>query len=156
MKRFEPVKLVMNNLKKHDLSNDSSNMRILIDKNLDMSQDDRNLISKFCKMCYSVLEIEGDYRCYLTSDRKRSKIVTTAICDLAGGNIHIYCRHRALADILRSIGHEMFHLRQNELGLVHPHLKKHYLEPIEWHANVIGGSLLSYFASKVGRDKIYR
>lgn len=146
----------MRNLKNHDMSHDSSNLKILIDKGLHLSQEDQALISKFCKMCYSVLELEDEYKCFLTADRKRSKIITTAICDFSKNRIKIYCHNRALADLLRSIGHEMFHLKQSELGMVHPNLKAHYLEPIEWHANICGGSLLSYFASKVGRDKIYR
>jgi Zn-dependent peptidase ImmA (M78 family) len=58
--------------------------------------------------------------------------------------------------MLRSIAHEMYHLRQHELGLVPRKMKQHHLSPIEWQANAAAGSLLSYFAQKVGRDKIYR
>jgi hypothetical protein len=32
----------------------------------------------------------------------------------------------------------------------------HHLNPIEFDANVFGGSMISIFASKKGRDEIYR
>jgi len=156
MKRISAVKLVMKNLQHHEMDHDASKMRIKIDKDLNLSGEDKQLILKFCKMCFSVMELDEDYTCFLSSDRRRSKIITTAICNLGDSNIKIYCQNRALSDILRSIAHEMFHLKQNEMGLIPRKLKKHYLEPVEWHANVVSGSLLSYFASKVGKDKVYR
>ena len=128
----------------------------MIDRDLEMDHDDQVTISKFCNLCADALGLEDEYKCYLSNDRKRAKIVTSAICDFSRKNIRIYCHQRALADILRSIAHEMFHLRQNELNLVPKKMKQHHLSPIEWHANVAAGSLLSYFAQKVGRDKIYR
>lgn len=121
-----------------------------------MDRGDRSIISDFCNMCSSALNLESEYKCYLSDDRKRAKIATSAICDYSRKNIRIYCRQRALADILRSIAHEMYHLRQNELGLVPKKMKQHHLSPVEWQANIAAGSLLSYFAQKVGRDKIYR
>ena len=72
------------------------------------------------------------------------------------GSVKIYCQSRSLADILRSIGHEMFHLRQHEMDLIPVKKKLHHLNPVEWHANIAGGSLLSYFADITGKDKIYR
>jgi hypothetical protein len=139
-----------------DLSN-QTNIKVLIDKNLNISPEDRKLIREYCAMCEEAMGIEGDYKCYLSSNRKRSHIITTAICTFSDGNIKIYCHERGMADILRSIAHEMFHLRQHELDLVPHKIKKpHHLSPIEWHANIVGGSMLSYFADKVGKDKIYR
>lgn len=50
----------------------------------------------------------------------------------------------------------MFHLRQHEMDQVPVKMKVHYLNPIEWTANAAGGSLISYFADSIGKDKIYR
>lgn len=147
----------MKNLSDRQMTDDAEGLRIFIDKDLSFSKEDKRIISKFCKLCYSFFEIEDEYKCYLSADRHRAKIVTTAVCDFSKKNIRIYCHGRAMADILRSIAHEMFHLKQNEMGLLkNKKLKKHYLEPIEWDANVAGGSMLSYYAQKVGKDKIYR
>jgi hypothetical protein len=157
MKRVQLLKHVMKSMEGGiDLEGPSS-IKILIDKELEISPEDRELIKNYCSMCSRALGIDGSYKCYLSASRKRSHIITTAICTFSDGNIKIYCHGRAMADILRSIAHEMFHLRQHELGLVPRGMKKpHHLSPIEWHANVAGGSLLSYFADKVGKDKIYR
>lgn len=156
MKRAQLLKNVMENLENGFSHDGNKHIKIMIDRELNMDRDDRLIISKFCSMCSDALGLENEYKCYLSDDRKRAKIVTSAICDYSQKNIRIYCHERALADILRSIAHEMFHLRQSELGLVSKKIKKHHLSPIEWHANVAAGSLLSYFAQKVGRDKIYR
>lgn len=156
MKRVQLLKNVMENLENGFSDDGNKHIKIMIDRDLTIDRDDQSIISKFCDMCSSVLGLENEYKCYLSNDRKRAKIATSAICDYNRENIRIYCHKRALADILRSIAHEMFHLRQNELGLVPKKMKQHHLSPIEWHANVAAGSLLSYFSQKVGRDKIYR
>jgi hypothetical protein len=157
MKRAQLLKHVMKSLNDEVEVGGSSSIKILIDKGLKISKEDQRLIRDYCSMCCRALGIEGDYKCFLSANRKRSHIITTATCSFSDESIKIYCHERAMADILRSIAHEMFHLRQHELDLIPRGIKKpHHLNPIEWHANVAGGSLLSYFASKVGKDKIYR
>ena len=156
MKRTQLFKDLMHNLENGFESKQTRPIKVMISKGLEIDREDQKLISSFCEMCASSLGLSENYKCYLSDDRGRAKIVTSAICDFSRKNIRIYCRQRALADILRSIAHEMFHLRQSELGLVPKNLKKHHLSPIEWHANAAAGSLLSYFAQQVGRDKIYR
>ena len=157
MKRVQLLNHVMKSLKDQVEIGGSSSIKILIDKGLKMSEEDRKLIRDYCSMCCRALGIESDYKCFLSADRKRSRIVTTAICSFSDGSIKVYCHERAMADILRSIAHEMFHLRQHELDLIPKDMNElHHLNPIEWHANAASGSFLSYFASKVGKDKIYR
>ena len=156
MKRVQLLKTLMSNLERDEGVKTSPNISLKSSKALRISKEDQKIIRDFCGMCSNLLELEDQYSCFLESDRKKSKIVTTAICAFSEKNIRIYCHERSLADILRSIGHEMFHLRQHELDLVPSNLKQHHLSSIEWHAHAAGGSLLSYFAQKVGRDKIYR
>ena len=156
MKRVQLLKELMHNLEHGFDDSRTRPMTIMISKGLNIDKQDQKLIFDFCDMCANALDLKQDYQCYLSDDRKRSKIVTSAICDFSKKNIRIYCHQRALADILRSIAHEMYHLRQNELNLVPKKMKKHHVEPVEWHANAAAGSLLSYFAQEVGRDKIYR
>lgn len=156
MKRTDLVKTVLNNLR-HDRDESSdSKIKIMKSRELHLHKDDSDLIKQFVKVCCSMMELENEYKCYLSADRHKSHIQTTAICSFGKKNIRIYCKDRALADILRSIAHEMFHLRQHELHLVRDTNKKHYLNPVEWDANVAAGSILSFFALKVGRDKVYR
>lgn len=157
MKRTQLLKSLMSNLQNGSDNKDFSRISIKISKGLNISDEDKKLIKNFCDLCSDMLGMKGDYNCFLAADRKKAKIVTTAICSFSENSIKIYCHDRALADILRSIAHEMFHLKQHELNLIHrKKSKEHHLNPIEWHANVAGGSLLSYYAQKVGKDKIYR
>jgi hypothetical protein len=157
MKRENLLKSLMSKLEDDVDVTNASNFSIFIDKELNISKEDKGLIKDFLSLCVKSMGIEGDYKCFLSANRKRSHIVTTAICTFSENRIKIYCHERSLADILRSIAHEAFHLRQHELDLVPKKIKKpHHLNPIEWQANVAGGSVLSYFAQKVGKDKIYR
>lgn len=156
MDRVELVTLLMTNLKNKRKVKLSGDFSIFIHENLELEKVDEKLIKDFCDLCYSMLELTGTYECFLCNDRKSEKIKTTAICFFDKGSVKIYCQSRSLADILRSIGHEMFHLRQYEMDLIPVKKKLHHLDPVEWHANIAGGSLLSYFADITGKDKIYR
>jgi len=156
MNRVELVTSLMTNLGDKKKVNHSGDFAIFVHENLELEKIDEKLIKDFCDLCYSMLELTGKYECYLCDDRKSSKIITTAICVFSESKIKIYCKNRSLADTLRSIGHEMFHLRQDEMDLIPTKLRPHHLNPVEWHANIAGGALLSYFADKVGKYKIYR
>lgn len=156
MKRAQLLKELMSNLENGFEQSDEHRLKIMIEKGLKIPKEDALLIREFCDMCANAMGLDGSYKCYLSDNRKKSKIVTTAICDFSHHNIRIYCHSRALADVLRSIAHEMFHLKQHEEHVVPKKMKSHHLNPIEWQANAAAGSLLSYFAQKVGKDKIYR
>jgi hypothetical protein len=157
MKKSDVLRELIKNLKDHVDPLDKPKMRIFISDELSLEPHDRNLISNFCKYAAAQMNLEQDYKCYISSSRKRSGIKTTGICLFDRGEIKVYGSKRSLADILRSIAHEMFHLRQNELGVIPERIKnKHFTEPLEWHANIAAGSILSKFAITVGRDKVYR
>ena len=157
MEREQLLKNLMTKLEDGVEIEKTPNFSIFVDKDLNISKEDQKIIRDFLCLCVLSTGLEKDYKCFLTADRKRSHIVTTAVCTFSEKRIKIYCRERSLADILRSIAHEAFHLRQHELDLVPEKMSKpHHLNPIEWQANIAGGSLVSYFAQKVGKDKIYR
>jgi hypothetical protein len=157
MEREQLLKSLMTRLDDGVEIEKTPNFSIFVDKDLNISKEDQKIIRDFLCLCVLSTGLEKDYKCFLTADRKRSRIVTTAVCIFGEKRIKIYCRERSLADILRSIAHEAFHLRQHELDLVPEKMSKpHHLNPIEWQANIAGGSLVSYFAQKVGKDKIYR
>lgn len=147
----------LSDLESNDLHEvDSKSFKLMIGKSCELGQDDHKIIKEFLEQCANVLQLEGSYRCYLAMDRKKSKIKTTAVCSFSKNNIRIYCKGRSLADALRSIAHECFHLRQHEVDAVPRNMPPHHLNPVEFDANIFGGSMLSLFASKKGRDKIYR
>ena len=150
-----PLKHLMGALKNNKFNKHSKGPRVMISKGLDLSPKNKKIIMKFCKFVYETLELTDSYSCYLSGDRKASGIQTTAVCVYDDRKVAVYCKNRSLADVLRSIAHEMFHLKQFELDLVENEMPPHHLNPIEWDANIAAGSLVSYFAQKIGRDVIY-
>lgn len=157
MKKSDVLRALIRNLKDHIDSLEDAKMRVFVSSNLPFEKQDKKIVSDFCKYAAAQLGLERQYKCYISSSRHRSHIKTTGICLFDSDEIKVYGNNRALADILRSIAHEMFHLRQNEMGVVPMKLvNKHYAEPLEWHANAAAGAILSKFASTVGRDKVYR
>lgn len=160
MKSSELLNDVLNDLAhldKEELSeSDSECFELMVSRNCDMNRKDIKIVKDFLEYCAKVLKLGETYRCYLASDREKSKIKTTAICSYSQKNIRIYCTSRSLADVLRSIAHEAFHLRQYEVDAIPRKMPPHHINPIEFDANIFGGSMLSLYAAKKGRDKIYR
>ena len=59
----------------------------------------------------------------------------------------MYIANRNLADVLRTLGHELTHHRQNELGLLYTQSGETG-SPIEDEANVVAGILMREFGKK--------
>ena len=59
-------------------------------------------------------------------------------------SIVVYIKNRNLADTLRTLGHELTHHKQNELGLLYPESGKTG-SPIENEANIVAGMLMRNF-----------
>ena len=62
-------------------------------------------------------------------------------------DIHVYVTNRNMADVLRTLGHELTHHRQNELGNIHPQAGKDGSD-IENEANAEAGILMRKFGKK--------
>lgn len=136
----------------------TKSVRIFVSNSLKFDAKSSNLIKKFVSFCYEALGLKEDYECTLADDRKKYKILTTAVCQFEKKQFKVYCKGRSLADILRSISHEMSHLKQHEEGLYPIHdIGKipHHQDEKEFQANAMSGSLLSLFADKVGKNKVY-
>jgi hypothetical protein len=114
------------------------------------------LISDFINFCISLLPLSSDeIAIYLTSSREDYNIKTTAYYAPGNNLIVIYCKGRALVDVLRSIAHEMTHMMQDEQGLLTGHIQDaggfH-----EDQANAKAGELIKLFAkSNPKRKAIY-
>jgi Zn-dependent peptidase ImmA (M78 family) len=62
-------------------------------------------------------------------------------------SIVMYIANRNLADVLRTLGHELTHHRQNELGLLYTQSGETG-SPVEDEANVVAGILMREFGKK--------
>ena len=85
---------------------------IVIDHNLERCTENKGLIFDFCMFCKEFLEIDHPLKIELVSDREKSNITTTAFYNPENHLIRVYCKDRAIADICRSIAHEMTHMSQ--------------------------------------------
>jgi len=130
-------------------------MKLYIGKNLGLTPEKIRLAGEFTLFCAEQLPIEGEFEVYLVSNREPHGISTTAAYEVGNNCCRIYAKNRALPDILRSVGHEMTHMMQDELGLINGPIRDaggfH-----EDQANSKAGELLKLFAkSKEGRGAIY-
>lgn len=55
-------------------------------------------------------------------------------------------RNRAIADIMRTLAHELTHHRQNELGMIKPSDQDN--QKLEDQANIMSGRLVRFFGRK--------
>ena len=93
-------------------------MKLYVGKNLDLTPEKIRLAGEFTLFCAERLPISGDFKVYLVSNRKPHSISTTAVYEVGNNCCKIYAKNRALADVLRSIAHEMTHMMQDEIGLI--------------------------------------
>ena len=93
-------------------------MKLYVSKNLGYTPEQSKLAGEFTLFCAEHLPIEGKFEVYLVSDRKPHGIATTAAYEVGNNCCRIYAKNRSLADVLRSIAHEMTHMMQDEMGLI--------------------------------------
>jgi len=137
------------------MSTNNVSVRIFLEKNLRINDEVKRILELYVQYCSRALSLHDEYKCYLVGDRKKHNIETTAVCQFELKKIKIFCRGRLLPDVLRSIAHEMFHLKQLESGL---HPKKsdlHFSSELEDGANEVAGKLLNAFTEVMGHNKVY-
>jgi hypothetical protein len=103
--------------------------------------------------CADSLPIEGDFSVFLTNSREQHGIATTALYEVGNNCCRVYCKNRALADVLRSVAHEMTHMMQDQMGLIRGPIRDaggfH-----EDQANSKAGELIKLFAKNKPENKM--
>lgn len=115
----------------------------LFDKN---SQHQIDLLDEFVDFASSFLGIKSPV---IVLQFGRDGLVTTAA--YGNGKIHIYVKDRGLIDIMRSIAHEMTHMKQDaESRLDDKNHKQNNAagSPIEDEANAKAGEIIRKFGEK--------
>tara|TARA_B100000424_G_scaffold271080_1_gene272410 strand:- start:1477 stop:1893 length:417 start_codon:yes stop_codon:yes gene_type:complete len=130
-------------------------MKMYVDDGLNFSPEQMRLAGEFIIFCADSLPIEGDFEVHLVNSREPHGISTTALYEVGNNCCKVYCKKRALADILRSVAHEMTHMMQDQIGI----LKGNIRDAGGFHedqANSKAGELIKLFAkSKPERKAIY-
>lgn len=107
------------------------------------------IVMEFLKFVIKELGIKTKFKVILSEDH--SNFSTLAYYDKENPTVSIYTKNRAVADILRSIAHELTHHKQNEqrrLEINHPDVGGE----IEDEANARAGSLIKKFGKEIRPD----
>ncbi len=104
----------------------------------------KEIISDFIKYCKGRLDIKKDPKIEFTNDRDWAVTHRSfGSYNTETDHIDVYIGNRNLADILRTLGHELVHHRQRELGRVEDSKKDGKTgSPIENQANALAGVLM--------------
>jgi len=130
-------------------------MKLYVDKDLNLKDEQIRMASEFCIFCADHLRIEPPYTVHMVANRASHGISTTALYEIGNNCCKVYCKNRSLADCLRSIAHEMTHMMQDQFGLIKGEIRDaggfH-----EDQANAKAGEVLKLFAkSRPERKMIY-
>lgn len=130
-------------------------MKLYVDEGLNYNPEQMKLAGEFILFCADSLPIEGDFEVHLVNSREHHGISTTALYEVGNNCCKVYSKNRALADVLRSVAHEMTHMMQDQLGIIKGKIRDaggfH-----EDQANSKAGEMLKLFAkSKPYRKMIY-
>lgn len=77
------------------------------------------LIGDFINFCVTKLPLKSqDLEIQLVDNRKNSGVTTTAYYAPGKNLVVVYCKNRAVVDVLRSVAHELTHMMQDEQGML--------------------------------------
>ena len=110
------------------------------------NQVDVRKVADFVNFAKNYLNINDDIKVALAFERT-PELKTTAYYDYSnGGFIKIYVKDRAIIDIMRSLGHELCHHKQNLDGRLKDSIKDgEDGSPIENEANAVAGKLIRIY-----------
>jgi hypothetical protein len=140
---LQPVVLVANlnlNIKEGSAVFDIDTIKLNAEQN--------NIIKKFLKFAINVLELQNIPELTISYNNDHAKKNHTfGYFNPENSQIWLYVKNRNMADILRTLAHELVHRRQAELGLLDDKSGETG-SPIENAANAAAGVLLRQFGKE--------
>jgi hypothetical protein len=118
-----------------------------------MDKLDKYAILKFIKFVKDELALNQPFKVSLVKQRD-DDLKTYAYYNPSNGGVKVYCKDRGLADVLRSIAHELIHHQQNETGRLEMPAQDIGGE-IEDQANSVAGQLVKKFGYANPKLNIY-
>ena len=118
-----------------------------------MDKLNKYAIVKFIKFINDELNINDPFKVKLVMQRD-DELRTYAYYNPSNGDVKVYCKNRGLADVLRSIAHELIHHRQNQMGKLEEPTQDIGGE-IEDEANSVAGQLVKKFGYANPKLAIY-
>jgi len=108
---------------------------------------------KFIKFIQDELDLSTPFRVQLVANRS-DDLKTYAYYDPNSGLVKVYCKNRGLADVLRSVAHELIHHLQNQRGQLQFPVQD-VGGQIEDEANSVAGQLVKKFGYMNPKLAIY-
>lgn len=108
---------------------------------------------KFVKFIQDELDLNTPFKIQLVTNRSED-LRTYAYYDPNNGLIKVYCKNRGLADVLRSVAHELIHHLQNQRGQLEVPVQD-IGGRIEDEANSVAGQLVKKFGYMNPKLAIY-
>jgi len=102
-------------------------------------------IKHFAKHCMKELGVKGPIKLILSKNQTGQP--TAGYYDPYNHIIFVAVRNRAMADVMRTIAHELTHCGQKERGIEFPH-DDDGLQPYEDEANTMSGRLVRFYGRK--------
>lgn len=105
------------------------------------------MVYKFISFISKKLEIKTEFHIYFTKDRKTNGIPTLALFNIPESKIMVYVKNRNVADVLRSVAHELVHKEQLDNGkFVYGDMIQDVGGDIEDEANAVAGAIIKEFS----------
>ena len=118
-----------------------------------MDKLDKYAIVKFIKFISDELNLNDPFKVKLVTQRD-DDLKTYAYYNPSNGFVKVYCKNRGLADVLRSIAHELIHHHQNQTGKIQGPTQD-VGGDIEDEANSVAGQLVKKFGYAHPKLAIY-
>jgi hypothetical protein len=105
-------------------------------------------VDKFCDWVCKKLNISNKPKIELSMDTQEAQSNTHTGGHMPGsGEVWVYAKNRNLVDILRTVAHELTHVKQHELGMIKPG-DSYPGSPIELLADMVAGKLIKVYGKK--------
>jgi hypothetical protein len=107
-----------------------------------LTKENIKLIEQFAKHCIKELELKGKIK--ITLSKHQTGMPTAGYFNPETCEVFVAVHNRAIADVMRTLAHELTHCRQQQQGVVFPN-DDEGLQPLENEANVSSGILVRFW-----------
>lgn len=110
------------------------------------SKETVRIVKEFAQHCVQELGIRNPATITLSTE-PFGQMPTAGYYDITNNRIFVCAKNRAIADVLRTLAHELTHCRQMEYGVIFPE-DDEGLQPYEDEANVEAAKLVRFYGRK--------
>lgn len=107
-----------------------------------LTKQNVELVTKFAKHCIKELGLKGKISIKLS--KNQTGMPTAGYFDPNTCEVFVAVHNRAIADVMRTMAHELTHCRQQQQGTNFPN-DDEGLQPLEDEANTMSGRLVRYW-----------